>query len=133
LDDLFGDLQFAARMLRKNLGFTTIAVLTIALGIGANTAVFSLLDAVLLKSLPVSNPQELVLLQWHGHKGPRYDELSSFGDCDDGQTKDYRWGCSFSSPMFDALVTRVSGWDSMAAFAGPEEVHFGRAGRESRG
>src|ERR1043166_5777798 len=54
------DLKFAFRQLLKNPGFTAVAVLTLALGIGANTAIFQLLNAVRLKTLPVSNPQELV-------------------------------------------------------------------------
>jgi len=54
------DLRFGMRMLIKNKALTIVAVLSLALGIGANTAIFSLLDAVLLKSLPVREPEKLV-------------------------------------------------------------------------
>src|SRR5262245_8851920 len=61
-EDMFQDLRYGLRMSLRQPGFTAVAVLSLALGIGANTAIFSLLDALLLKSLPVREPGQLLLL-----------------------------------------------------------------------
>jgi macrolide transport system ATP-binding/permease protein len=62
IQDLIQDLRYGLRMLRKSLGFTAAVVLTLALGIGATTAIFTLIDAVMLRSLPVANPKQLYRL-----------------------------------------------------------------------
>src|SRR5271169_7134411 len=82
LETLWNDLRFGARLLRFNPVFAGAAILSLALGIGANTAIFQLLDAVRLRTLPVKNPQELVSVridQRHGmsgRTGGRYPELT---------------------------------------------------------
>jgi predicted permease len=73
LDTVFRDLKYTYRTLARAPGFTAVAVLTLALGIGANTAIFSLLDQVLLRLLPVKDPQQLVLLTMKGrHYGSNW-------------------------------------------------------------
>jgi len=79
MSSLKNDIRFALRAFRKSPLFTGVAVLSLALGIGANTAIFTLLDQVLLRLLPVKNPRELVLLNMHGfHYGSNwgYNALS---------------------------------------------------------
>jgi len=98
MPDLFQDLRFGFRMILKNPWFTAVAVATLAVGIGANTAFFSLLDAVLLRPLPVERPEELVLLNARGPDG------SLSADFAYADYADYRDRCrSFSGLVaFDA-------------------------------
>ena len=67
-----GDFQYAVRRLRKNPGFASVVVISLALGIGANTAIFTLIDAVLLRSLPVAAPEQLYFVPRHQPAGTTY-------------------------------------------------------------
>jgi len=118
LEQLWQDVLFGLRMLRKGPVFTAVAVLTLAFGIGANTAIFSLIDAVMLRSLPVENPAQLVLLKWSARKAPNLFGMMSSGDCptDMGGGRLNPTGCSFSEPMFREIA-RANIFSSTAAFA----------------
>ena len=97
---MFQDIRYAFRMLAKNPAFACVVILTLALGIGANAAIFSLLDKVLLQSLPVTNPDQLaVLTSYDPKQGPDIDS-------------------SFSYPMYQDLRDRNSVFSGVIARSG---------------
>ena len=98
------DLPFALRQFRRSPGFALTAVITLALGIGANTAIFSLLDQALLRSLPVSHPEELVVLEgtgkvFEGHTGSHGGDKEAY----------------FSYPMYRDLLKQDRAFQNMIA------------------
>jgi predicted permease len=101
LDRLFRDLRFALRSLWHSPGFAATAILTLALGMGANTAVFSVMNAVLLRSLPVADPDRLVYLRTSNP--PR-----GTGTIDSNET--------FSYPVYDALRRQSGGLSPVMAY-----------------
>ena len=94
MNSLLYDIRYALRQLRKSPGFTVTVILTLALGIGANSAIFTLVDQVLLRMLPVRNPEELVRLEWTGAFS---GSMSAFG----GDTPGHR--NYYSYPMYKDL------------------------------
>ena len=119
---LFNDLRYAIRQLRKTPGFTLVCVLTLGLGIGANTAVFSVMNAVLLRSLPVADPTRVVYLRTS-------NSPQGTGTIDSNQT--------FSYPVYDALRQQNRGLSPVMAYVplsnGKVAVRFGAQPEEAEG
>jgi len=116
-DQLVQDARYAVRMLRRSPGFSAVVILTLALGIGLNTGIFGLIDALLLRSLPVRNPQELIALVriQGGQSGESfsYPQVRYLA----GQNDIFRSLCGFSSDTFnvgppDALEPTGGAWVS---------------------
>jgi predicted permease len=114
IETLVPDVRYALRMLRKNPGFTTVAVLTLALGIGANTALFSLIDAFLLRELPVKDPQQLVIMNRLTPKGGLRDDFpypafEQFRDRNHSFSGIFAWDGSTMSVTVNGQPEFVSG------------------------
>ena len=105
MQTLLQDLRYALRQLRKAPGFTLAAIFTLALGIGATSAVFSVMDAVLLRLLPVKEPLHL----YYVHEANGQYQAPGAGDTGDSRT-------SFSEPVFEALRQRRDVFDDLIVY-----------------
>src|SRR5260370_4031151 len=110
LDHLYRDVNYAFRSMRHNIGFTAIAVLSLALGIGANTAIYSFMDAIMMRALPVPDPQKLVVVNWRAKGNPKVLH-EQHGD-----------GLTFPYPAFELLRDHNDALSAIFAFAHPERL-----------
>ncbi|MGH9482357.1 MAG: ABC transporter permease, partial [Terriglobales bacterium] len=124
------DLRYAVRTLRRHRALSAVIVLTLALAIGANAAIFSLMDALLLQSLPVRDPQHLFVLQWSANHWP-FHSSSSYGDCNSVRHPNFVTSCSFSSPFYDELRRDVHGVAAVTASAGGGSYNLSGHGQAS--
>jgi predicted permease len=127
-NELRADLRFAWRLMRRSPVFTVVAAGTLALAIGANTAIFTLVDAALIKSLPVSNPQDLRSLEW---SAPRLRSWYNGESHPNAAGVEVR--TSFAYPAYVEMRDRARSFESLVAFAGFGQVNLGVRGRAELG
>jgi len=127
MQTLFQDLRYGVWQLWKTPGFTVIAVLSLALGIGANTAIFSLADAVLLKMLPVKKPEELALFKWANVKSGM--SFSHSGTTITEPATGMSVGTSFSLPTFEELRSHTQTLSDLFAFVSLGDLNVNMDGQ----
>ena len=120
-ETLIQDVRYSLRMLRRNPGFAGTVVLLLALGIGANTAIFSAIDAVMLRLLPVKDPQQLVILSWSSQNYPRDLVNSLEGGGIDRGPGGPKGSNVFSYSTFTVLAGHNRVFSETFAFAGNNE------------
>src|SRR5262245_9453678 len=125
-EDMFQDIRYGIRMLLKHKGFAAVAVLSLALGIGANTAIFSLLDAVVLKTLPVREPEKLVLFNWLS--GPKRMSRSVLGDIGPDPATGLTTSTSFSYLSYERLRDQSQALADVFAFT-PRQLNVNANGQ----
>ena len=131
VEQLVQDLRYAVRTMAKNPAFTAMAVLSLTLGIGANTAIFSFMDALMLQWLPVGNPERLVTLNWHASISRMRGSVLHSGS---GSAWDDGNGMSsgmFPYPSFDALRQTGAFSNVFGYFSKPSANFYARGQAEA--
>ncbi|HWP44967.1 MAG TPA: ABC transporter permease, partial [Blastocatellia bacterium] len=138
MDTFIQDLRFSLRMLLKNPGFTVVAVIAIALGIGANTAIFSVVNSVLLKPLPYRDPDRLMSL-WQDYRGrggperewgtlPNLDDWREQSQSFEGMAAVIGWGATYTGGSEPEQLTGAAVTHEMFSVLGVEPA-LGRSFR----
>ena len=118
LEQLGQDLRYGVRTMVRNRGFTALAVLSLALGIGANTAIYSFMDSILLRALPVPDPESLAVLNWHSKEpqGPRPNHVMHGMDGSTWAEGNGETGGIFPFGAFELLRENRSIFSSLFAY-----------------